>query len=69
MTRRTSAVAEPPKRGRPPLAPEERRASRVDVRLTADEHARYVAAAERSGVTLADEARRAWERLDRRKTQ
>lgn len=52
--------------GRPSLPPAERRAASVEVRLTEAEKARYVAAAEAAGTTLADVARKAWERLARK---
>jgi hypothetical protein len=55
-----------PKRGRPPVPPAERRARQVPVRLTDAEHARYETAAAATGTTLADEARKAWERMARR---
>jgi hypothetical protein len=59
-------VATPkPKRGRPPLAPEERNARErfAKVRASADELARWQAAAEELGTTLSAVARAAWERL------
>lgn len=50
-----------PRRGRPPLPPEERREHIVQVRVTAADVERYRAA----GVDLSAEARRAWERAAR----
>lgn len=55
-----------PRRGRPPIAAEDRRSVQVPVRLTEEERARYEAAAARLDTTLAEEARRAWERMGRR---
>lgn len=49
--------------GRPSLPPAERRTAREEVRLTEAEKARYSAAAEAAGTTLADVARKAWEWL------
>jgi hypothetical protein len=56
-----------PKRrgGRPPRAGVARSVS-VDVPLTPEERERYRRAAEAAGTSLADEARRAWERLEQR---
>ncbi len=69
MTRRTSAAAETPKRGRPPKSPEGPATAGVLVRMPPTAHARYTAAAERAGVTLTEEAIRAWERLDKRRAR
>lgn len=59
--------ADPKRRlGRPPLAASARRSVQVPVRLTEEERSRYEAAAARLDTTLAEEARRAWERMGRR---